>query len=69
MIKQYAIYENPDDFPAGYVVREWLIDGETILPGDGHRAATLDEAHELLPDGVVLIELDDPDPHIIEVWI
>jgi hypothetical protein len=65
----YAIYEHPSDYPAGYVVREWLsVAGET-QPGSAQRANSLEEARALLPPGVTKIDSDDPDPTIIETYL
>jgi hypothetical protein len=69
-IVQYAIYEHPEDFPEGYVVRRWLIINATPQAGKSTRFATADQARASLPAGVVLLKgIIDPDPHIIEVWM
>jgi hypothetical protein len=69
-MKMYAIYDHPEDYPTGFVVREWLLSGPTPLAGQGWPAASLDEARGLLPDGVVQIGGPDPsEPQIIETWM
>jgi hypothetical protein len=68
---QYAIYENPRDYPQGFIVREWYINRDgTLQPGQAYAAATLDDAHALLRDGATQIGGRDPnDPAIIELWL
>jgi len=70
-LKQYAIYERPDDHPEGCVLREWLVLPGQTLPGDSHKVATLEEARALLPDGVSKVsEGPEPDaPKLVEVWM
>ena len=70
-VKQYAIYERPDDHDEGYVLREWLILPGQTLPGDSHKAATLEEARTLLPDDVSRVSQGpEPDAHtLVEVWM
>lgn len=70
-LKQYAIYEHPDDHPEGYVLREWLILPGQTLPGDSHKVATLEAARALLPVGVSKVSQGpDPDaPKLVEVWM
>jgi hypothetical protein len=67
----WAIYENPIDFPAGYVLRKWLIGDEgTVHPGPGSRHSTLSEARAALPPGVERApgpSVHD-DPTVIEIW-
>ncbi len=70
-LKQYAIYEHPDDHPDGYVLREWLILPAQTLPGDSHKVATLEEARALLPAGVSKVS-EGPEPgatNLVEVWM
>ncbi len=68
---QYVIYCHPQDFPAHYVVRRWV-----ITPGhcDPERVAclcrTLEEARAI-PDDLGLYCLPQQagdDPVIVEVW-
>jgi hypothetical protein len=69
-ITQYAIYERPSDFRDGYVVRQWLISGDEIQPGDATRHPSLEEARASLPPGAVKVSGVDPkEPTIIEVWM
>jgi hypothetical protein len=70
VVRQYAIYEHPLDYPEGYVVREWLITAGKVEAGEGKQAPTLEEAHKLLPDGVSQIQNPgETDEKIIEVWM
>jgi hypothetical protein len=70
-VKQYAIYERPDDYPESYVLREWLILPGLRLLGDSHQLATLEAARALLPAGVSKIS-EGPEAHalkLVEVWM
>lgn len=66
----WVIYEHPDDHPEGYVLRRWLMSGDSLQPGAASRHATLDEAREALPPGVEPAPKTGipEDPTIIEVW-
>ncbi len=69
-VKQYAIYEHPDDYPQDYVVRTWLITDGGVLPGGAKRTTTLEEARALLPASVTRISGRDAQvPKLIEVWM
>ncbi len=69
-LKMYAIYDHPEDYPTGFVVREWLLSGDQPVAGEGWPASTLDEAHRRLPAGSVQIGGQDPaEPQIIETWM
>jgi hypothetical protein len=69
----WVIYYRPHDFPSNYVLRRQMplpngnvaIDPEFIVGPD------LDAIHAMLPPDLVQIQRpgDDPDPHIIEVWV
>lgn len=65
----YAIYEHPLDAPDEYVVRAWLVNEHGRQPGDSSRAPTLDVARTLLPADVERVDIDDPDPAIIEQYM
>lgn len=69
VIKHYAIYERPRDYPNGYVVREWYIDAGTITPGEARTAPSLEAARALLPSGVEKVPNPESDPAILEVWM
>lgn len=69
VVRQYAIYEHPSDYPDGYVVREWRIDSGTPVPGEARTAATLEDARGLLPAGVEKVPVPENDPAILEVWM
>ena len=67
--KLFAIYDHPEDYPYGFVVREWIVTGGGTMAGEGYTAATLEEARGLLPAGVALISGRDPqEPTIVETW-
>lgn len=69
-IRQYAIYDYPTDFPDSFVMREWLVDGDKVTPGDARTARTLEEARALIPEGAErLPDFSGDDPKIIEVWM
>jgi hypothetical protein len=69
-ISQFVVYEHPKDHPSGYVVREWTFRGAGLEPGEAWSAATLEDARDLLPDGLTRIAGRDPqDPVILEVWM
>jgi len=71
----WAIYEKPDDYRDGYVLRRWLVSGESVQPGASSRHATLPEARAGLPPGAQRVPASAPetgipvDPKIIEVWL
>ena len=74
-MKQYAIYNNPKDYPGKVVVRLWIIridnSGYTIQAGLLISVSdTLEQARMSLPDGLNLIpRFDEDDSAIAEVWI
>ena len=69
-IRQFAIWDRPDDYPDGFVVREWLVNPGDAQPGGAEYAATLDEARALIPAGAELVATSDPnEPKIVEVWM
>ena len=70
-MKQYAIYENPRDYPNKFVVRIWEIQAGEVVAGPVLAVKdTLDEAREALPKGLVNIgRFGNDDYSIKEVWI
>ena len=68
----WTIYERPDDYPNGYVVRgfEILSDG-TVEPQPRPRFfTTLDEARAWIPDGCICApRLEVDAPSIVETWL
>jgi hypothetical protein len=67
----YVIYEKPLDFPNCFVVRRYLISRHGAkLTLDHFTAATLEDARNGIPFGLVRIERDPLDePQIVESWI
>ena len=74
VVRMYAIYDHPTDYPNHWVVRGWeVIDGlkepqpdaEPILCEDVEEARN--HVRKLLPYAL-LIDTKDPDPHLFEVW-
>jgi len=68
---QYAIYENPSDFPGQFVVRKWIISAGEAVPTNEHwTAKTLEEARGHVPPWLAcLTRSPEDDPVIVEVWI
>ena len=73
MLKQYAIYENPKDYPNKFVVRVWEIHEDKPEPVAGDLVIiedTLEAARSCLPPGLTNISrFSGDDPVIREVWI
>lgn len=67
----WTIYERPQDYPDGYVVRPWIIGRDGIPhPGAGIQAGDLATARAAIPDGLIRMErADDDEPQILETWI
>lgn len=70
MLTVYTIYENPSDYPDGYVVRPWTIEPNDLVPGEAQYVGTLDEARATVPAGSFRLarEFHD-DPVIVETWV
>ncbi len=72
----FAIYNRPRDYPTHIVVRRWKIEGggppepekKPLFVGvhieDARRNIRLAAGHD-----IVMIDNDDPDPAIVEVWM
>jgi hypothetical protein len=66
----WTIYEQPKDFPGGFVVRPWTITGHGPEPGAAFVAATLEEARGIVPPGLTWMDrAPDDDGAIVETWI
>lgn len=65
----WVIYDHPADYPEHYVVRPWVTDGGAIASFAARTFDTLEEARAVLPDGLTLSPLPEPDPAILEVWL
>lgn len=74
VMRQYAIYDHPKDFPNHWVVRGWeVIDGMLKPQPDAEPilCKSIEEARNHIRNLVpyaLLITIDDPDPHLVEVW-
>lgn len=71
VLTQYVIYVNPADMPGKFVVREWHVVRDELLPVAGRAwpANTLEQARAMVPEGLVRLgrqEVDDP--VILETW-
>lgn len=60
----YTIYVNPRDFPGEVVIRGWC---GADSAGIKARCKTLEEARDLIPEGLQRIEHDDP--VMVESWL
>jgi hypothetical protein len=69
----WVIYDRPRDFPNNYVLRRQmpLPNGNVIVDPDFVVGPDLAAIRAMLPPGLVQIQRpgDDPNPHIIEVWV
>lgn len=71
VLTQYVVYVNPADMPGKFVVREWHIarGAPAPLAGRAWSRSTLEQARELIPEGMIRLERqDDDDPVILETW-
>lgn len=69
---QYAIYQNPTDYPNKFVLRKWTIGPGTTLAEVNPVAVvdSLEDARDSVPEGLFLIpRSQEDDPVIVEVWI
>ncbi len=67
----WVIYDHPEDFPDGYVLRpQYVVEGhkEVVPSRIGWYAADPDYLRTLLPPGLSLCPIEDPNPKILEVW-
>jgi len=69
----WVICKNPSDYPGKFTARLHIIDFDTkqsIPTKEMFVADTLDEARELIPQGLALIpRYPNDDPVIVETWI
>lgn len=71
-MKLWTIYAHPDDYPQGYVTRQWILDGPggATRPGPARYRPDLESARAAVPEGLHRIERSwDDDPKIVETWI
>lgn len=71
LLRQWTIYEHPDDWPEWYVVREFRITREGVEPSPvATLAVDLETARKIVPQGLYCLgRAPDDDPCIAEVWI
>jgi hypothetical protein len=73
MLTMWTIYSSPADYPdVPFVVRGWAVGPYGALADTGALgfADTLDEARNMIPDGLVRMERSpDDDPVVVETWM
>lgn len=73
-LSMWTIYDHPDDYPEGYVVRRWIVGrkGQT-LAGDAYFGETLDAVRWFLgqhyPGMVRFARSPGDDDKIVETWL
>jgi hypothetical protein len=70
-IRFWVIYDHPRDAPHAYVLRAQLVIDGAVVP-DFHNAWYADDPDKLrsiLPPGVVMMPIDEPNPVILETWM
>ena len=69
----FTVYERPEDYPDGYVVRGWTVfDGDPLPVPDSiaQRFKDLKAARRSIPSGLHRVErARSDDPTICEVWL
>lgn len=66
----WTIYQHPKDFPEGYVVREWIQQGDRVTAGTATRHPTLEEARGFIPPGLYRLMREPGDePQVLETWL
>lgn len=72
VLTQYAIYENPADYPGWFVVRRWEVHDGVPAPvpcPNPKLAPSLEAARAAVPSGYFNIgRMAEDDPVIVEVW-
>lgn len=70
---QYAIYENPSDYPGRFVLRKWVVvrgnPNPLASPFPTCIATTIEVCRNAIPPGMVMIKPKGGDPSIVEEWI
>jgi hypothetical protein len=70
-LPMWTIYDHPSDYPAGYVARQWLIQGGTVVSTDVLLYSSEVEPirRQLSAVGLVRVPRSDgDDPVILETW-
>lgn len=72
VLTQYAIYQNPADYPGWFVVRRWEVHTGVPAPVPSPNpklARSLEDARKAVPAGYYNIgRQPEDDPVIVEVW-
>lgn len=70
-ISMWAIFDHPNDFPSGFVVRENIAMSASVFVSPfSIRTASLDEARAKLPPGLTRLARQEGDPKfLIETWL
>jgi hypothetical protein len=69
-VKVWTIYEQPLDFPAGYVVREYTVAAGKVETGEAQYALTLLQARALVPSRLYCVQREEhDDPSVVETWL
>lgn len=69
-LQMFTIYDHPDDYPSGFMVREWAISAGGMTPLRAWRVDDLEAARDLLPrrDLIRIARAEQDDPVIVESW-
>ena len=70
-LMMWTIYAHPLDYPDGFVVRKWLVEGGRDPRDAGvlGRVGSLDDARALIPGGLTFMPAGEgDDPCVVETW-
>ena len=69
-LEMWTIYEHPLDYPDGFVVRRFTLDGLGAIPGEASYVDSLEAARAVVPPGLALIPRSVYDEvQIVESWL
>jgi hypothetical protein len=70
-MKNWVIYERPQDYPEHYVMRLWLVvNGRLIITPVTKFAKTLEDIRKDVPPGLICFLRDESDvPQLVETWM
>jgi hypothetical protein len=73
VLRQFAIYDHPTDYPDHWIVRTWYVTDNGIKPDPSAvLCRSVERArHHIQKErpGAILIDANDPDPNLYEVWM